>query len=201
MMWFRIERSRTPIWIRNCLGFCSISGWELFRENRIAKLIISFGPEFSEIYWTVSVSSMSMNIVFYIVSNLYTHVEIEKNKKNSGLKKNVFFRSSFIAVKSTFLHEERTFWKTRCVLLLPFKWWFEWCMMIREKFQNQGGDRFARDVAHFIGCLLLSKLCNTGILVFMTQWYMIIISFSWGIRIYQIRKITVNERGQNLKFS
>ncbi len=36
---------------------------------------------------------------------------------------------------------------------------------------------------------------------FVTQSYMIRLSFWWGIRIYQIRNITVNGKGQNLKFS
>ena len=39
-------------------------------------------------------------------------------------------------------------------------------MTIGEKFQNQGGDRFARKVAGLVECLLLSRLCNTGILFF-----------------------------------
>ena len=84
--------------------------------------------------------------------------------------------------------------KKRYVLLFTFKWWFEWRMTIGEKFQNQGGDRFTREVAHFVECLLLPRLCNKGILFFVTQRYKIRLSFWWRIRIYQIQKITVNGR-------
>ena len=40
-------------------------------------------------------------------------------------------------------------------------------MAIREKFENHGGDRFAREVAHFVECLLLSRLCHTGFFAFL----------------------------------
>jgi len=103
--------------------------------------------------------------------------------------------------KMCFLSKKAILEKKRCTLLFAFKCWFEWRMMIGEKFQNQGGDRFARGVAHFVEYLLLSKLCSTGILFFVTKKYMIRLSFWWWIQIYQIRKVTVNGRTQNLKFS
>ena len=73
-------------------------------------------------------------------------------------------------------------------------------MTIGVKFQNQGGDRFARKVVHEVTHLLLSKFFNTGILFFVAQRHMIRLSFRWWIRIYQIQKVSVSERGWNLKF-
>ncbi len=88
--------------------------------------------------------------------------------------------------------------KKRFVLLFAFKWF----MTMRGKFQNQWGDRFAREGEQLMLSRAYSiKMSNTDILCFETKRYTIILTFWWGIRIYQTWKITVNGRGQNLKFS
>jgi len=55
--------------------------------------------------------------------------------------------------KRVFSVREKCYRKKRCVLFFSFKWRFEWRMTIGEKFQNQGGDRFARNVVHDIAHL------------------------------------------------
>jgi hypothetical protein len=102
--------------------------------------------------------------------------------------------------KRVFSVREKCYRKKRCVLFFSFKWRFEWRMTIGEKFQNQGGDRFARNVVHDIAHLPLSKFFYTGILFFMAQRHLIRLSFRCWIRIYQIQKVTVRGRGRNLKF-
>jgi hypothetical protein len=74
-------------------------------------------------------------------------------------------------------------------------------MMIVKKFQNQGGDRFAREMTHFVECLFFPKLWNTIILFFIIQKYMIRLSFWWRIQICKIQNASMNEIGWNLKFS
>ncbi len=67
-----------------------------------------------------------------------------------------FFSISDLETLS-FLGNRTILEKKRCVLLFSVKRQFEWCMMIKEKFQNQGGDRFARGESYYIECLLVSK--------------------------------------------
>jgi hypothetical protein len=74
-------------------------------------------------------------------------------------------------------------------------------MMIEGKFQNQGGDRFARQMTHYTKWLLLSKLCNKGFLYIVTQKHMIRLSFRWGIRIHQTQKFEVSGKDRYFKFS
>ena len=84
--------------------------------------------------------------------------------------------SDFIAPdweKRGILSKKTILEKTRCVILFDF----EWRMTIEEKFQNHEGDRFAREVAHYVEHLVLSK------------------------DIYQTHKITMSEKRRNLEFS
>ena len=76
----------------------------------------------------------------------------------------VFFTSDFETV--SVLGNRIVLAKTRCILLFSFKRRFEWCMMIKGKYQNQGGDRFTREGSHYMEPLLLSKLWGYDFFVF-----------------------------------
>jgi hypothetical protein len=87
--------------------------------------------------------------------------------------------------------------KKRFVFLFAFKWY----MTIREKFHNQRGDRFARRGSSCCRELNIpSNMLNTNILCFETKRYTDGLTFLWGIRIYQIWKITVNGKGKIWSF-
>jgi hypothetical protein len=134
------------------------------KENSETHYFFSFSV-FGDLYDTFCIIN-EYQIVFYIVSKLYTHVQTKKNKKMQFWKK-TFFLFIFFSINIIFSPwRKNTFLKTRCILLLLFKLRFEWRITIGEKFQNEGGDRFTRVVTHCVEYLLLSKFFKTEISFF-----------------------------------